>query len=147
MNKLIESRELLRLARKKAKDTKAYFDPYNEIRDKSPEAQTMYFAFVFIEGLFLDKKLNDKARDDFERQIENKLQELAGRMRSVHETVGECERDLEKKMREGEYNEALPFALKLLDISRNPIALEGRYTALYYHYLEKNKTVFDDDDM
>lgn len=140
-DKLIESKELLRLARKRARDLKSYFDPYNEIQDKSPEAQTMYFAFVFIEGLFLQEKLNDKARDRFERQIENKLQELAQQMRDTHEIVGGYEKQLQEKMREGKFNEALPYALKLLDYSQTHCVIEGRNSALYKHFAEQNKPI------
>lgn len=143
MYKTIDSASLFYLAQEKAKDLKNYFDPYDEISDKSPEAQTMFFAFLFIEALYREQRINNKAKKEFENRIENKLQELAFQIKGFRETVNAKEKALQEKMQRGEFAEALPDALSLLDFFQNH-SVDGRNSELYRHYLKANTFEMDD---
>lgn len=143
MYKTIESTSLYRLAQEKAKDLRSYFDPYHEIEDKSPEAQTMFFAFLFIEALYREKIINNQVKKEFENRIENKLQELAFKIHGFRETVNAREKSLQEKMQRGEFAEALPDALSLLDFFQNH-SVDGRNSELYRHYRKQNTFEMDD---
>ena len=140
---LIESASLFRLAQEKAKDMRIYFDPYIEIEDKSPEAQTMFFGFLFIECLYREQKISAKAKKTYQQEIENKLQELASQMRTEREIAQSYENKLLENLREGNLEGALPFAVHLIDFSRTH-NVDGRINELYRHCLEQNKREPDD---
>ena len=143
MYKVIDSASLFYLAQEKAKDLTNYFDPYYEIADNSPEAQTMFFAFLFIEALYREKRINGKAKKEFENKIEGKLQELAFEMVGIRKTVEAKEKALQDKMRRGEFAEALPDALSLLDFFQMH-SVDGLNSEMYRHYRKQN--VFEMDD-
>lgn len=143
MYKVIDSASLFYLAQEKAKDLRNYFDPYDEIADKSPEAQTMFFAFLFIEALYREQRINNKAKKEFENKIEGKLQELAFEMVGIRKTVEAKEKSLQEKMQRGEFAEALPDALSLLDFFQNH-SVDGRNCELYRHYRKQNTFEMDE---
>lgn len=143
MYKTIDSASIYHLAKEKAKETKNWFDSYHEIADMPPEAQTMFFAFFSIEVLYREGHINEEAKKRFEKAIENKLQELAFQMKGFRETVNAKEKVLQEKMQRGEFAEALPDALSLLDFFQMH-SVDGRNCALYRHYRKEN--VFEMDD-
>lgn len=141
--KVIESAELLRLAQKKAKDSRIYFDSMSEIEEKSPEAQILFFAFLYIEALYAEQKINSKVKRKYEASIEKQLQYLAGKLQSYREVFEYHEKALIEKMQCGAFSEALPIALRLLDFSQTN-CVDSRYSGIYRHYFESNKKMPDD---
>ncbi len=95
MAKLIESTPLFRLAQEKAKDPKILFESHKEIADKCPISQVMYFAFLYIEGLYREQKLDKEEKDKYEKLIENKLQDLAFEVYCERDILQQYEFDLE----------------------------------------------------
>lgn len=142
MPKPIDSRYLVYLARQKSKDLRQYFDPYEEVKDKSPEAITMFFAFLFIEGLYQERKINKQTKDDFEKRIENELQALALKNRNISDIFNSNLSKMQKAMQKGQWSEALPYAMQCLACSTTPSTID--FTGFYEHCRNKNNPVPED---
>ncbi len=138
MNKLIESASLLMLAREKAKDTRILFDSHIEIENKLPEAKVMYFAFLYIEGLFRERKIDSKKRNEEEHKIENVLQDLARQNYTERGIKQKYENQLIQKLQAGDYEGAFLFMAGLADYS-DTHKVDGRYSEIFRKYYEMNK--------
>ena len=138
MAKLIESTPLYRLAQEKAKDPKILFESHKEIANKCPISQIMYFAFLYIEGLYQEQKIDLKTRKQWRLDIENKLQDLAFQVYCERDMLQQYEKELEQNLRDGNFKAAVKPALHIADYYKTHKTFE-RFSELLKHYEEKNK--------
>ena len=138
MAKLIEAIPLYRLAQEKAQDPSILFHSHEEIADKCPISQIMYFAFLYIEGLYREQKLDKNDKDKYEKLIENKLQDLAFKVYCERDMLLHYENQLMNNLAAGNYAEVIEPAIHLLDYYKTH-HITDRFSNLLQHSLEKNK--------
>lgn len=143
MGKVINSRAILNMAKNKAKEQRLYFDPHEELKDKSVIEQMLYFCFLNIECLFKDKQISKETKNYYITEFEKKSQDFAELIYPMQKIYDELERNLQSALRNKDYESAVEYLASMLDYSRQQI-FEGKYTVMCNAFFEENNPIPED---
>ena len=132
MGKVINSRAILNMAKNKAKEQRLYFDPHEELKDKSVIEQMLYLCF-----------LNKETKNYYITEFEKKSQDFAELIYPMQKIYDEFERNLQSALRNKDYESAVEYLAAMLDYSRQQI-FEGKYTVMCNAFFEENNPIPED---
>lgn len=146
-DRTIDSRRLLRMARKDAKDLRMYYfgNSSEKFSDISEIGEFLYWAFIGVEAAYNHGIINRDVRDDRERYFDNIAQKISIQVEPAQKQYDRLDRELISILHQHKKppDAAIPVLTQMLDFERSR-NFNGKYTDLYNTCMERDNPRPDD---